>query len=43
MLDPDEPQDTPDWQLPSRDLLYPTGYAGDDELDLPALVELGEN
>lgn len=42
MLQPNEPQPTPEWVLPERGLTYPAHYAGDDELTIPPNIELGQ-
>lgn len=41
MLTPNEPQETPDWLMPSRDYLMPRAWAGQD--DDSELIVRGEN
>lgn len=39
MLQPNEPQETPEWSLPARDLLYPHEWRGPE--DDPENIERG--
>lgn len=41
MLTPNEPQATPEWSLPSRDLVYPREWAGVDD-DPPNIIRATE-
>ena len=31
MIVPNDPPDTPEWLLPSRDVIYPRAWAGQDD------------